>query len=243
MYFVPLVSPTPMNAERSKVNTQEVYLHAPVIEIGRDRFVVTCGIEIHGEGRLRHVVDHRVNLEKNAARLREGAVLERQLDEITIEGAGRGDIRVEGMISNQTPRVLEVELRFSGHGKPSPVTIGLVDLSEANGALQRRNEQVARVQSLAFRASTSSVPRMHVHVGSVMDKDAGGGWWQRMGGAVTGFAANLFLKPIRVDAVGHATMLRLGANLAAGRDHFTFPSARPAPSPGPAPAPAPASGK
>jgi hypothetical protein len=186
------------------------------------------------------VFDHAKNVEREQERLQAGGSLERQLESITVEGSGSGAIEVEGTISNRQARVTEVRLRFNANGQPSPVTIGLADLRLAQGRVVATNEQVARINVLSFRATTNARPRMAVTVDSVRPKQAAGGLWGRFSGAVVGMAANLFLKPIRIDAVGHDAMLRFGAHLAAGRESFTFPRAAqlqdPAVSPSPNPA-------
>ena len=79
------------------------------------------------------------------------------------------DLRIERrsrVVTNQVPTVNEVRLRFSGRGKPSPVTIGLHDIRYVDGAFRATNEMVARVNTLTFQRSTNA-PRMAVTVGSV----------------------------------------------------------------------------
>ncbi len=151
--------------------------------------------------------------------------MSRVLSSICVEGEGQGAIEVEGVVTNQVPTVQEVRLRFTGRGKPSPVTIGLRDIRYVDGAFRATNELVARVNTLTFQRSTNA-PRMAVTVGSVKRKDAGDGLWQKIAGSVTGVAANLLIKPIRVDSVGHQTMLNFGLALAAQEPTFTFPQAR-----------------
>jgi hypothetical protein len=225
MYFVPLTSPEPVRTEASPGNSQ--YARITSIERRADAsvFQVSCHFEIIGQGQLRSVFDHSRNLEREQPRLQAGGALERQLDTITVAGSGSGVIEVEGAISNRLAHVTEVRLRFDAGGQPSPVTVGLADFRLAQGRVVATNEQLARVTVLSFRATTNARPRMAVTVDSVRPKQASGGMWGRLSGAVVGMAANLFLKPIRIDALGHEAMMRFGAHLAAGRESFTFPRA------------------
>lgn len=225
MYFVPLTSPESVRMEASPGSTQFARFTSMERRVGGGTFTVTCHFEILGEGYLRSVLSHAKALDREREKLEAGGTLERQLETITIEGSGSGAIDVEGAISNRQASVTEVRLRFNGQGRPSPITIGLVDLRLVQGRVVTTNEQLARINTLAFRATTNARPRMVVTVDSVRPKAAAGGLWGRFSGAVVGMAANLFLKPIRVDPAGQEAMLRFGAHLAAGRDSFTFPRA------------------
>jgi hypothetical protein len=149
----------------------------------------------------------------------------RVLGYISVEDGGRGTVEVEGVVTNQVPTVNGVRLRFSGRGKPSPVTIGLHDIRYIDGAFRATNEMVARVNTLTFQRSTTP-PRMAVTVGSVKRKEAGDGLWQKLVGNVAGAAANLLIKPIRVEAIGHEAMLNFGRALAVQERSFAFPHAR-----------------
>lgn len=225
MYFIPLTAPEPVRTEASPGNSQYARLISIERRADASSFRVSCHFEIVGEGYLRSVFDHSRNWEREQARLQAGGSLDRQLDTITVEGAGTGAIEVEGTISNRLASVTEVSLRFNANGRPSPVTIGLADFRMVQGRVVATNEQVARINVLSFRATTNARPRMAVTVDSVRPRQASAGLWGRVSGAVVGMAANLFLKPIRIDAAGHDAMLRFGAHLAAGRESFTFPRA------------------
>lgn len=225
MYFVPLTSPEPVRTEASPGNSQYARITSIDRRADASSFQVSCHFDIVGEGLLRSTFDHSKNVEREQERLQAGGSLERQLESITVEGSGSGAIEVEGSISNRQAQVTEVRLRFNANGKPSPVTIGLADLRLLQGRVVATNEQLARITVLSFRATTNARPRMAVTVDSVRPKQTSPGLWGRFSGAVVGMAANLFLKPIRVDPAGHESMLRFGAHLAAGRDSFTFPRA------------------
>jgi hypothetical protein len=224
MYFVPLISPDPVSVTESPGNTQRGRIVAATRRFKSDSFSVVSAFEITGEGSQYNTFDPTNHIRRNEQRLKEGAVLERQLDSIVVSGAGRGRIEVEGVVSNGAPVVTEVRLRFND-GRPSPVTIGLHDIRFADGAVRFDNETIARVNTLTFRRSTGR-PKMEVTVASVRRKDAGAGLWQKFVGSVTATAANLFLKPITVDRTGHEAMLNFGAALATAEPRFTFPRAK-----------------
>lgn len=225
MYFVPLISPDPVAVSETSGNTQQARLLTAKRHRASDKFSATCEFEIIGAGSQRNVFDPTNHLRHAEQRLKSGGVLERQLDTIVVSGAGRGQIEVEGVMSNAAPVVTEVRLRFNDAGRPSPVTIGLHDFRWVDGAVRSENTVVARVNTLTFKRATGR-PKMEVTVGSVQRAGAGNGLWQQFVGGVTGLAANLFLKPIAVDKTGHEAMLAFGRALATGETQFTFPRAK-----------------
>ena len=234
MYFVPLISPDPVATSENPGNTQQARLLTTARHVALEKFSATCEFEIIGAGSQRNVFDPTNQLHRNEQRLRDGGVLERQLDTIVVSGAGRGRIEVEGVMSNAAPVVTEVRLRFNDAGKSSPVTIGLHDFRWVDGAVRTENAVVARVNMLTFRRAPGR-PKMEVSVASVKRADAGNGLWQQFVGGMTGLAANLFLKPITVDKTGHEAMLAFGRAVAMGETKFTFPRAKnlqPKPAPG-----------
>jgi hypothetical protein len=225
MYFVPLISPEPVSMTASPGNTQQARVTSIVQRVGKDSFSVECEFEVIGTGSLLHTLDQGPNIQRNEKKLAEGGTIERALDTISIDGPGAGVIEVEGVITNGLATVSEVRLRFNARGQSSPVSIGLKDLRLVDGAVRSLNEHIARVNTLTFRRAPGS-PRMTVTVASVKRKDAGGGLWSKFTGAVTGMAANMFLKPIKVDATGHEALLNFGRQLAAQTPSFTFPRSK-----------------
>ena len=235
MYFVPLISPDPVATGENPGNTQQARLLTTARHVALEKFSARCEFEIIGAGSQRNVFDPTNQLHRNEQRLRDGGVLERQLDTIVVSGAGRGLIEVEGVMSNSVPVVTEVRLRFNDAGQPSPVTIGLHDFRWVDGAVRFENAVVARVNTLTFRRAPGR-PKMEVTVASVKRADAGNGLWQQFVGGMTGLAANLFLKPITVDRTGHEAIFAFGRAVAMGETSFTFPRAKnlqPKPAPEP----------
>lgn len=225
MYFVPLISPEQVTMVVSTNNTQRARVVSFQQHVTADSFSATCEFEITGTGSQRNVFDHAKVIRKNERRLKAGGSLERQLNYIRVDGAGHGSIEMEGVVTNRVPTVTEVRLRFNGYGRPSPVSIGLHDLREVDGAIRTDNEMVGRVNTLTFRRPTVR-PQMEVSLASVQRDEAGSGLWQKFLGNVVGAAANLLIKPIPVAAAGHAAMFDFGLALVAEKPAFTFPRAK-----------------
>lgn len=225
MYFVPLISPEPIMVLSSPGNTQRARFVSARREFKTRTFQVTCDFEFTGDGYQRNVTDHAPKLKRREADLKKGAVLDNQLDAINVQGAGTVTIVVSGTVSNSVPTVTQVELDFNGHGHPSPVSIGLVDFRYADGAMQRENEIVVRVNSLTFRRAAAK-PTMEVSLASVKRKGAGNSAWANFVGSLKGAAANLFLKPLPVEPVGNDAMMDFGRALVAQAPSFTFPLAK-----------------
>ena len=163
-------------------------------------------------------------MQRQEHKLKEGGVLRRQLTSITVQGAGSGQVEVEGAISNGVQTVTLVRLRFNARGKTSPVGIGLCDVRHQDGAFQHFNEIVARVNTLTFPRQPGP-PQMEVTVAAVKRKGAGNNLWQNLKAGVKGVVANLLIPPLGVEATGHQAILDFGQALAAGASAFTFPYA------------------
>jgi hypothetical protein len=127
-------------------------------------------------------------------------------------------------MTGRIPTVTAVRLRFNGRGRPSPVTIDLHDIRYLDGAVQLRNESVARVNTLIFQRKPGPT-KMDITVASVKRKDAGSNFWQNLVGGLKATTANLFLKPIPVEPAGNEAMLNFGLALASEAPAFTFPRA------------------
>ena len=225
MYFVPLISPEPVSVVKSPGNTQCARMVSATRSFTAKSFLVTCEFEFVGEGNQRDVFDHTDKARRHEQELKEGGSLDHQLDSINIEGAGNVRVEVEGTMTGRVPTVTEIRLRFNGRGRSSPVTIGLYDIRYLNGAIQPRNESVARVNTLIFRRKPGPT-KMDITVASVKRKDAGSNFWQNLVGGLKATTANLFLKPIAVEPAGNEAMLNFGLALASESPAFTFPHAR-----------------
>lgn len=224
MYFVPLISPDPVAVTESPGNAQRTRILGITRQFKPASFQVAGIFEITGQGFQKNTFDPAHQIRQHARKLQQGGVLERQLDTIVVSGAGRGRIEVEGVLSNQVPVVTQVRLRFNDD-RPSPVTIGLRDIRFVDGAVRFDNSLVARVNTLTFRR-TPGRPKMDVSLASVKRADAGNRAWQNFIGGMKGAVANLLLKPINVDPLGHTTMLDFGGALVTDKPSFTFPKAK-----------------
>ena len=225
MYFVPLISPEPVSMIESTNNTQRARVVSFQQHVTADSFSGICEFEITGAGSQWNIFDHTNIIRRNERQLKAGGLLERQLGYIRVDGAGHGSIEMEGVVTNEVPTVTGIRLRFNGHGHSSPVSIGLHDLREVDGAIRTENEMVGRVNTLTFRRPTVR-PQMEVSLASVQRDEAGSGLWQKFLGNVVGAAANLLIKPISVEPTGHAAMLDFGLALVAEKPAFTFPRAK-----------------
>ena len=225
MYFVPLISPEPIEVFTSAGNTQSARVTSSTVHRSGATFQATCEFEFGGTGSLRNVVDHTALIHRHLAKLMTGGVLPRQLGSIDVTGRGRGRVEIEGVITNGLRVVNQVRLNFSDHGKPTPVAITLQDICYRNGAVHFDNEMVAQVNTLVFRR-TPGPPQMQITVASIKPKNAADSVWQNFMGGLKGMLVNQLLPPIAVDAAGHQAMLDFGLALANTDPTFTFPYAK-----------------
>jgi len=225
MYFVPLISPEPMSSVTSPGSTQRAQVTSIQRRFTPNSFTVKCDFEITGRGLQQSLFDLTNQIRRQERKIKEGGALRKQLSSIAVEGAGSGQIEVEGTISNGVQTVTEVRLRFNARGQTSPVSIGLCDIQYRDGAFQYPNEVVARVNTLTFRRQPGPA-KMAITVAAVKKKGAGHNLWQSLKGSVKGLAVNLFIDPLTVEAAGHRAILDFGQALVSGAPRFTFPPAR-----------------
>lgn len=223
MYFVPLLSRTPVTRETSPNNAQEVIILSNEREVSGDTFVVTCDFEIRGSGYHKNAFDPAGVIAARIDAFGKDKPIAEALDYIKIEGAGLGRIIVRGTIAGTIETVNKVELNFKAGDQMSPVTIGIYDLEPQNGQFtydERTNERVARVNTLSFVRS-GDVPRMDISVASVRKAEGKEGLMARIKGVV----ANLVIDPPRIEPRGNDTVMRLGHALLNRAATFTFPVA------------------
>jgi hypothetical protein len=225
MYFVPLISPEPVSTATSPGSTQSARVLSVKRHATASSFVVTCEFEFTGAGSQQSIFDLEPAIHRGESQLKAGGSIPRQLTSIVVEGAGHGTVEIEGVVTNRVETISEVRLRFNSRGHPSPVTIGMCEISYLKNEFRRVNEIVARVNTLTFR-NKPGVPRMEVTVATVKDKGAGSGLWQSFKGGVKGLAVNLFLEPLPIEVVGNKAMIDFGAALVSGNATFTFPWAK-----------------
>jgi hypothetical protein len=224
MYLVPLISLEPVSVIKSPGNTQRVRMLSTTRSFTAGSFLVTSEFEFNGEGNQRNVFDHSEKIRRHERELKQGGLLDHQLGSISVQGAGRVRMEVEGTMTGHVATVSEVRLRFNCAGQPSLVTIGLHDVGYSDGEIRVRNETVARVNTLIFRRKPGP-PKMDITVAAVKRKNAGNNIWQNVMGGVKATTANLLLKPIAVEPAGNEAMLNFGFALVSKAPSFTFPNA------------------
>ena len=224
MYFVQLISPEPVEMSESVGNTQQSRIVSANRHIGSETFFVTCQFEITGVGIQQNIIDQTDAIGSHEEFLSKGKTLKRRLAYINIEGAGKGSIHVEGVMSDNKPQATQFRLRFNGQGHTSPVTIGLNDIRRIDGEPYAVNETVIRVNSLTFHRQEES-PKMEVTVASINPKNASKGILRDLFGRVKGAVANMFIPPISIKPEGNQAMLDFAQAIVDERPTFTFPSA------------------
>jgi hypothetical protein len=222
MYFIPLISPMPVESETSAGNRQQAGLVSYHRQTTSRSFCVACEFRMTGEGVGTYIFDPAASIGVRAEEAKPGETLTNVLDYIRFTGAGFGGIQVRGTIDGSTATVTQVDVEFNARGCESPVTIGLYQVKARNGQYSyadRSNEIVAQVNTLTFKRGER--PRMGITVASIAGKAQKAGFFGRFKAAL----ANLFIKPVKVDKVGNDTMLDFGYALLTQEPAFTFPKA------------------
>jgi len=224
MYFVPLISPEPVFVITNAGNTQCARVTSSVCKASDGAFLATCDFDFIGAGFQRDILDIADLIHRHEQELKRGGSLKRQLASISVEGDGSGSVEVEGAVTNGVYSVHQVRMRFNCDGKPSPVTIGLQDITCRNDRICVEKEIIARVNTLTFQSG--GAPRMEVTLASVMkQKHARETLWRDFIGDMKGMLVNPFLPPFPIAAAGRQAMLDFGQALASGSATFTFPLA------------------
>jgi len=224
MYFIPLISPVPVDRNASAENRQQVAILSYERKVTSKSFSVACEFEMAGGGFSRYTFDPAGMIAKRVAESKKakGECLSNVLDYINFEGEGFGKIQIRGTINDAVETVTEVDLDFNERGRRSPVTIGLYELKSKNRQYRyenRSSEIVARVNTLSFKKSET--PRMGITVASITKKAGGNGPLAQLKAAI----ANLFIKPVKIDPLGNETLLNFGYALLEQKPSFTFPKA------------------
>jgi hypothetical protein len=237
MYFVPLISPVPVDRAISAENGQQVSIISYGKKVTAKSFYVTCEFQMLGRGSIRYTFDSAGMIALRIAESKKPKAdsLANALDYINFEGEGFGSVQVKGTIDGSAETVTQVDLEFNARGRKSPVTIGLYDLKAKNGQYRyenRSSQVVARVNSLTFKKSDKDSqsrsnaigdpnPRMGITVASITKKAGANGPIGHLKAAI----ANLFIKPVKVNPLGNQTLLDFGYALLEEKSAFTFPKA------------------
>jgi hypothetical protein len=221
MYFVPLVSMTPIWSETSKPNSQRARLTSFAKTVEDGAFVVSCEFEMTGKGLYRSTFEPVAMIE-TYAKIRKTETLTSMLDYIKLDAEGKGSIEVSGRIVSGKEVVDDVKVHFN-RGNKSPVRIEIYSVQKTAGKFdyaKRYNRLVARVNSLSFRR-TDRKPAMYVTVASITKAGKNEGLLQNIIGAV----ASLFIPPVEIDLAGNNAMLDFGKAVSGKEASFTFPLA------------------
>lgn len=224
MYFVPLISPTPVARNTSADNEQRVGIISYKRKITPKSFSVACEFEILGKGFHSNVFDPAGMIAEHIGELKKGETMKQTLDYIKFEGEGFGLIKAKGKMSGFTPIVTQVNLKFNARGRESPVCVGLYDVKPEDGQYKyekRSNLIVARVNEITFKM-TDKTPRMGMVIASIGKTEDSRGFFNSLKAAI----ANLFISPTKVDKLGNDTMLNFGRALFRRDPTFTFPKAK-----------------
>jgi hypothetical protein len=224
MYFVPLISPTPVDRQTSAYNKQQVGIISYSKEVTSKTFRIVCDLQMRGKGFQKNTFEPDPVIAIYVGELKPGETVTNLLDYIKFEGDGFGRIEVKGTMNGSIPTVTEVDLQFNSQGHKSPVTVGLYDIKPKDGKYKyenRSNQRVARVNTLSFK-KTDTAPRMGIKVASIRPADSSEGIYSN----VKGFVANIFLRPPEVTRLGNQTMLDFGRALFFQKSSFTFQKAK-----------------
>jgi hypothetical protein len=224
MYFVPLISPVPVERQTSIGNEQQASVISRDKKVDSENFYVSCEFYMYGSGFHKNTFDHIGMIGRNIGDLKEGEPLKNMLDYIKFEGEGYGRMEVKGTINGSKETVTEVNVHFNARGQRSPVTVGIYSINPQNGRYtyeNRYNQIVARINVLTFKSGQAR-PRMGIKLASVNKDEEADGYW----GHIKGMIANLFIKPLEVEKIGNDAMLDFGYALLKERPAFTFPKAK-----------------
>jgi hypothetical protein len=224
-YFVPLIAQTLVDNISSVNNEQQLGIISHEILVDAKSFHVACEFEILGSGFHMNTFDSAGMMAAQTDEIKKGKTLANMLDYIKFDGNGFGMIEVKGTITGSTWIVTEVDIQFNARGHKSPVTIGLYDIKPNDGEYNyenRSNKVVARVNTLSFKKTTETVPRMGIKVASISDPRGSEGFFSGLKAVI----ANFIIKPPKVTKLGNTTMLEFGYALLQKKPTFTFPKAK-----------------
>jgi len=224
MYFIPLLSLSPVDDVSSPNNDQQIGVVSHSIKLRSKSFDLICEFVILGSGFYQVTFDPAGIIATQKDKFKKGERLENMLDYIKVDGEGFGVIEVKGRITDSARIVTKVNINFNARGNESNLTIGLYDVEPKDGEYEyenRSNEKVARVNRLSFE-KTEDTPRMRIKIASIAMKNQPAGFF----GGIKGMLANFFIKPPKVTRLGNTTMLDFGKALLQKKSQFTFPKAK-----------------
>lgn len=223
MYFVPLISPTLVDGQTSKDNSQLSKIISHNVKIIGNDFHVECEFQMWGNGIHKNTFDSEQMIERNMDKTSVEKPIKNVLGYIKFDGEGYGIISAQGHFIDSTPVVTKVVVDFSSRESKSPVTIGLYSVNPVNGEYKYENNFgtiVARIDTLTFER-TNQTPMLAIKVESISKNETSNGFW----GSVKGMIANFFINPISINPKGNDAMLDFGLALYQEQKLYTFPIA------------------
>lgn len=224
MYFVPLTSPTSIVISTSSNTTLNATVTSWQTKQSGDKAFVSCDFKISGEGVYWAFYDPNEMIESFVKDKTNPKEYTKFLEWIRVSGACLGHIKAEGKVAGESVRMDYIEIQFNGKNTHSPVEVSIYDIPCVDGEYfyaNRNNCRIARINSLIFKQSTSSTPRMSVELGSIKKAEGKEGFLS----GLTAMIANMLSTSTPVSTVGNATMMEFGQALYAKQQAFTFPAA------------------
>jgi hypothetical protein len=226
MYFVPTISPTPVDSISSPENNQTTKMLSIEKSSDDKSFEALVKFSIQGEGLHVNNYEKRPMILDNLPYVEKGKPLKNLLEYIKFEGDGYASVHVRGTIEDSKEIVQQVDVNFKAGKIKSPVTISLYTVEPVDDIYTHvncGNRITARVNSLTFKRTTEDEQaRMALKIHSLFSANKKERSWARFKALI----ANFMIPPIRIDNQGNRVMLDFGYALYKNSNTFTFPKAK-----------------
>ena len=224
MYFVPLtsltsvtISTTPDTSFSADITSWKTEQHGKTVR-------VQSNFEITGNGSYSASYNPEEMIKNQLLRKKNPNEVTKLLESIRITGSCKGGIEGIGKVDAGGIQMEQVEVSFNRDRTESPVEISIYDISKKNGVFlyeNRRNCQVARVNTLTFKQDKNGNPSMSVQIASLKKAKEKEGVFSKL----TAIIANILLTSTPVDPVGNATLMDFSTALYEKKPMFVFPYA------------------
>jgi len=225
MYFVPTISPTPVDSVPSPQNNQTTKILS-IEKTSNDRsFEAFVRFSVQGEGVHINNYEKQSMILDNLPYIEKGKPLKNMLEYIKFEGDGCGSVHIKGTIEDSKEIVQQVTVNFKAGKIKSPVVISMYNVEPVDNIYSHANcgnRTIARVNTLTFKRFGDKQARMAIKIGSLFHADKKEKSWARFKALI----ANFIIPPIRIDNDGNRVMLDFGYALYKNHDTFTFPKAK-----------------
>ena len=224
MYFVPLTSPTSVTVATDPGTTFTASITSWKTTQKGDTVHVECNFDVTGRGgycasydsdeMIRHSLDQKEKVKE----------ITKLLEWIRLDGPCKGRIKGYGKIVGDDIQMQSVEICFNRDNTKSPVQVSIYDIPKVKGEFlyeNRKNCQVARINSLKFNCDDDGTPCMGVELASVTKPSKGEGLFSRL----TAMIANILSTSTPVAPAGNTAVMDFGVALYEKKPVFTFPAA------------------